>query len=52
MKGVCMRRSGGGEQKQQRGEETALSFIITVLIYSQPGRSAIYYLKPSMGILW
>lgn len=49
---VCMMQSGGGEQEQQKGEEAALSFIITVLIYSQPGRSAIHYLQLSMGVLW
>lgn len=48
---VCMRESGGGEQEQQKGEEAALSFIITVLIYSQPGRSAIHCLELSMGML-
>lgn len=47
-----MMQSGGGEQEQQKGEEAALSFIITVLIYSQPGRSAIHYLQLSMGVLW
>lgn len=41
---VCIRQSGGGEQEQQKGEEAALSFIITVLIYSRPRRSAIFYL--------
>lgn len=46
-------RAGEEESRSnKRAEEAALSFIITLLIYSQRGRSALSALWLSIRMLW
>lgn len=50
--GYCMYEGRVGEEESRsnkRAEEAALSFIITLLIYSQRGRSALWL---SIRMLW